>query len=210
MPRTLSKCATLAAAALLATLTGHAVAQATDLVWLCEIDSDGNAQATIESFGDQWFQINVAQDDCVNACDAQVRALGLESSEETQQIRDFQGLCLSDEVRSAIIDARNEIVALRIIQDPDLDPADEATTQVGEQIVACLDSSTDCFTAASDFDESPTSALRSACIDVCGTAEGACTAVVNRGDFTELEAAAVTAASRLEELRGLVNTCSTA
>lgn len=119
-------------------------------------------------------------------------------------------MCLSDEVRSAIIDARNEIVALRIVQDPDLDPADEATNQVGDQIVACLDASNDCFTAASDFDESPTNALRSACIDVCGGAQGACSAVANRGDFTELEQAAVTAASRLEELRGLVDTCSSA
>lgn len=91
MARILSKCAILAAAALLATLTGQAFAQATDLVWVCEIDGDGNAHATIDSFGDQWFQINVAQDDCVNACDAQVRALGLDSGVEAQQIRDFQG-----------------------------------------------------------------------------------------------------------------------
>lgn len=196
----------LVAASLVATMPASSAAN--QIEWLCERGEDGSPRAEIVNFGDQWFQINVEQDGCKRSCEQQVKALGLSPDEESKEIQAFAAECQSDVVHDALFAARDTVIALRIADDPSLNDPSRATSQVGDAVVSCLEASNECFDAAAEFDEDSTPELRSGCINACSKAAGACSAVINRGDFTEGQRTRLSAAVKFNEIRSKVDVCS--
>lgn len=167
MMKTLKNVAGLLAVTLLFTRSSEAVAMV-PLKWTC--DSSG---PKFSQTGLQWFDINVEQDNCRQAC------------EKAGALAEAVDACKGDTITEGLKNMRETTWSVLIATDPE-EPPSEATQSVLAQYKKCDDARTECGTLALEFldlvvEGDTDQELRRKCINACGKSSSTCNAVLTRG-----------------------------